>query len=183
MQNTADLSGKTVAFVATRGVEQVELTSPWQAVTQAGVTPRLVSVQAESITAMQGDWEHGDTFPVDVAAAEADAGDFDALVLPGGTLNADALRVDESVRAFVRDFVDQGKPIAAICHAPWTLIDADLVSGRTMTSYVSVRRDLENAGAVWKDEQVVVDGQLITSRSPEDLDAFNAALVEKLAEG
>ncbi|QCU77623.1 type 1 glutamine amidotransferase [Citricoccus sp. SGAir0253] len=177
------LQGKTIAFLATRGVEQVELTSPWEAVEAAGGRPVLVSPESGTITAMQGDWEHGDTFTVDREAAAASSAEFDGLVMPGGTLNADALRVDEDVRAFVRGFFDEHKPVAAICHAPWTLINAGVVSGRRLTSYHSLSEDLRNAGATWVDEEVVVDQGLTTSRNPGDLDAFNAKLVEEFAEG
>jgi protease I len=177
------LQGKTIAFLATRGVEQVELTSPWDAVKAAGGQPRLVSPQAETVTAMKGDWDHADDFTVDHQVGSVSAQDFDALVMPGGTLNADALRVDEDVQRFVRGFFEQHKPVAAICHAPWTLINAGVVQGRKLTSYHSLSEDLRNAGATWVDEEVVVDQGLTTSRNPGDLDAFNAKLVEEFAEG
>jgi protease I len=180
---TQQLQGQTIAFLATRGVEQVELTSPWEAVRQAGGTPALVSPQAGTITAMEGDWEHAKTFTVDHAVTTVTAADFDALVMPGGTLNADALRADEDVQAFVRGFFDGHKPVAAICHAPWTLINAGVVQGRRLTSYHSLSEDLKNAGATWVDEEVVVDQGLTTSRNPGDLEAFNAKLVEEFAEG
>lgn len=182
-ETTPDLTGTTVAFLATHGVEQVELTSPWEAVKAAGGTPVLVSVEKESITAMQQDWEHGDTFPVDRHVSEASAEDYAGLVMPGGTLNADTLRADEDVLTFVRAFFEQHKPVAAICHAPWTLINAGVVEGRTLTSYSSLELDLKNAGAQWVDQEVVVDSGLTTSRNPGDLDAFNAKVVEELAEG
>lgn len=177
------LSGKSVAFLATNGVEQVELTSPWEAVIAAGGTPALVSTEQGNITAMQGDWEHGESFPVDHHVGSVEPSAFDALVMPGGTLNADSLREDEDVLRFVRGFFEQHKPVAAICHAPWTLINAGVVEGRTMTSYSSLSADLKNAGANWVDEQVVVDEGLTTSRNPDDLDAFNAKMVEEIAEG
>ncbi|NUL46857.1 type 1 glutamine amidotransferase [Cellulosimicrobium funkei] len=180
---TQQLAGQTIAFLATRGVEQVELTSPWEAVQAAGGQPRLVSLESGSITAMNGDWEHADTFTVDHAAGSVSAADFDALVMPGGTLNADALRVDTGVQAFVRGFFEAHKPVAAICHAPWTLINAGVVQGRRLTSYHSLSEDLKNAGATWVDEEVVVDQGLTTSRNPGDLDAFNAKMVEEFAEG
>lgn len=180
---TAPLTGKTVAFLATDGVEQVELTSPWEAVLAAGGTPVLVSLEAGRITAMQSDWEHGESFDVNTAVKDAKAEDFHGLVMPGGTLNADALRVDEDVQAFVRSFFEQHKPVAAICHAPWTLIEAGVVEGRKLTSFPSLKTDLKNAGAQWVDEEVVVDAGLTTSRNPDDLDAFNAKVVEELAEG
>ena len=182
---TADLTGTTVAFlVAAEGIEQVELTGPWQAVVDAGGTPALVSPQAGTV---QG-FEHldkGDTFPVDVTVQDADPASYDALVLPGGVANPDALRTDPAAVAFAKAFVDAGKPVAAICHAPWTLIEADVVRGRRMTSWPSLQTDLRNAGAQWVDEEVVVDstgaGPLITSRKPDDLKAFNAALLDALA--
>ena len=182
-QTQQPLSGKSVAFLATNGVEQVELTSPWEAVIAAGGTPALVSTEQGDITAMQGDWEHGESFPVDHHVGSAEPSAFDALVMPGGTLNADSLREDEDVLRFVRGFFEQHKPVAAICHAPWTLINAGVVEGRTMTSYSSLSTDLKNAGANWVDEQVVVDEGLTTSRNPDDLDAFNAKMVEEIAEG
>lgn len=182
-QTQQPLSGKSVAFLATNGVEQVELTSPWEAVIAAGGTPALVSTEQGDITAMQGDWEHGESFPVDHHVGSVEPSAFDALVMPGGTLNADSLREDEDVLRFVRGFFEQHKPVAAICHAPWTLINAGVVEGRTMTSYSSISTDLKNAGANWVDEQVVVDEGLTTSRNPDDLDAFNAKMVEEIAEG
>ena len=179
----APLTGKTVAFLATNGVEQVELTSPWEAVIAAGATPVLVSPKSGTITAMQSDWDHGESFEVNTTVKDAKAEDFDGLVMPGGTLNADAMRVNKDAQAFVRAFFEQHKPVAAICHAPWTLIEAGVVEGRRLTSYPSLKTDLKNAGAQWVDEEVVVDNGLTTSRSPDDLDAFNAKLVEELSEG
>lgn len=180
---TQKLAGQTIAFLATSGVEQIELTSPWEAVQEAGGQPRLVSLDAGTITAMQGDWDHADSFTVDHAVATVGAADFDGLVMPGGTLNADALRTDAAVQAFVRGFFEAGKPVAAICHAPWSLIDAGVARGRTLTSYHSLAEDLKNAGATWVDESVVVDRGLTTSRNPGDLEAFNATLVEEFASG
>ena len=182
---TADLSGKTVAFlVAAEGIEQVELTSPWQAVVDAGGTPHLLSPEAGEVQA----YEHLDkarTFPVDRTVADADVTAYDGLVLPGGVVNPDALRTDAAAVALVKAFVDAGKPVAAVCHAPWTLVEAGVVRDRRMTSWPSLQTDLRNAGAQWVDEQVVVDtsgaGPLITSRNPDDLPAFNKALIKALA--
>ena len=178
--DAAPLAGRKVAFIATRGVEQPELTRPWEAVLAAGGTPHLLSTEAGTIQAMKGDWEHADTFDVDSTVSDADASAYAGLVLPGGTLNADAVRGDEEVQAFVRAVHDAGRPVAAICHAPWILIDAGLVEGRTLTSFESVRIDLQNAGATVKDEELVVDENLLTSRTPDDLDAFCAAIVEHM---
>ena len=177
------LAGRTIAFLATNGVEQIELTSPWEAVEAAGGSPVLVSPQADSITAMNDDWNHGDSFDVDVQLLAAEAKDYHALVLPGGTLNGDALRVDVDAVAFVKSFFEQHKPVAAICHAPWTLINAGVVEGRELTSYKSLEADLKNAGALWQDSEVVGDEGLVTSRNPGDLQAFNAKLVEEFGEG
>jgi protease I len=176
------LDGKTIAFLATDGVEQVELTKPWEAVREAGGAPELISLEDGEI---QG-FEHldkGDTFSVDRTAAAADAGAYDGLVLPGGVANPDFLRADKAAVAFVRAFFDAGKPVAAICHGPWTLIDAGVVEGRTLTSWPSLQTDLRNAGATWVDEEVHVDSGLVTSRNPDDLPAFCAKLVEEIAEG
>ncbi len=180
---TDKLNGHTIAFVATNGVEQDELTSPWNAVKEAGATPVLVSDQKDSITAMQGDWDHGDSFTVDRHISQAKAEDFDSVVLPGGTLNADALRTNEDVLQFVRDFFSAEKPVASICHGPWLLINAGVVEGRTVTSVDKISIDLKNAGANWVDKEVVVDNGLTTSRNPGDLEAFNAKLIEEAAEG
>src|SRR5512133_2550932 len=177
----ADLNGKTVAFlVAPEGIEQVELTEPWAAVEKAGGTPRLLSTQSGEVQAFHH-LDKGDTFPVDAVVADADPTSYDGLVLPGGVANPDALRLDEDAVAFVRAFVEADLPVAAICHAPWTLAEADVVRGRRMTSWPSLQTDLRNAGADWVDEEVVVDGHLITSRKPDDLDAFGAAIVEEFA--
>ena len=170
---TADLTGKKIAFIATNGVEEPELAEPWKAVQEAGGTPVLLSSEQGSITALQGDWDRGGSYAVDGTLADATADDFDALVLPGGTLNADNMRVEQDALRLVREFDVAGKPIAAICHAPWILIEAGLAQGRRLTSYHSLSTDLENAGAEWVDEEVVVDGRLVTSRNPGDLEAFN----------
>ena len=177
------MASKKVAFlVAPEGIEQVELTEPWAAVTDAGHEAVLVSTESGEVQ-MFHHLDKGDTRPVDKTVSEVSADDFDALVLPGGVANPDALRMDKGAVAFVRDMVASGKTVAAICHAPWTLINAGVVEGRTMTSYSSISTDLKNAGAHWVDEQVVVDEGLTTSRNPDDLDAFNAKMVEEIAEG
>jgi protease I len=182
-----ELSGKTVAFlVAPEGIEQIELTEPWKAVQEAGGTPKLVSTQPGEVQAFEH-LDKADTFAVDVTVDQAAVGDFDALVLPGGVANPDALRMDDGAVALVKAIFDAGKPVAAICHAPWTLVEADVVRGRRMTSWPSLQTDLRNAGADWVDEQVVIDttgaSTLITSRNPDDLKAFDAALVEHFAKG
>lgn len=165
-----------VAFlVAPEGIEQVELTEPWQAVIDAGGTPKLVSTESGRVQAFHH-LDKADTFPVDQTVDQARVGDFDGLVLPGGVANPDALRMNEKAVAFARGFFDAGKPVAAICHAPWTLIEADVVRDRTLTSWPSLRTDVRNAGGTWVDEQVKVctggPNKLITSRKPDDLKAF-----------
>lgn len=176
---TNELSGKTIAFLMTDGFEQVEMTSPWKAVTAAGATPKLVALQEGEVRGFHGDTESGDTFTVDATAEGAHASDYDALVLPGGVVNADSLRIDAAAQRFAREFFDARKPVAAICHAPWLLIEVNAVVQRTMTSYKTLETDLRNAGAQWVDKEVVLDDGLVTSRSPEDLDAFNATLIEE----
>lgn len=177
-QSGKELDGSTVAFLATDGYEDSELVSPWRAVTEAGAEARLVAPKGGAITGKKG---HQQT--VDVEAARASAGDFDALVLPGGVVNADHLRTDEASRDFARAFFEQHKPVGVICHGAWILIEADVVDGRTLTSYPSLRTDLTNAGAIWVDEEVVVDQGLVSSRTPDDLPAFNRKLVEEIGEG
>lgn len=176
------IAGKKVAFLLTDGVEQVELTSPWQAVKDAGGEPTLVALKRGRLQGFNGT-DKGDTFDVDITVGEANAGDFDALVLPGGVVNADHLRVDGDAQAFARSFFEQHKPVASICHGPWLLIDAGVVRGRSLTSYHTLQTDLKNAGANWSDQEVVVDQGLVTSRNPDDLPAFNNKLVEEIAEG
>ena len=176
------LDGKTIAFLATDGVEQVELTEPWKAVQDAGGTPELISLEDGEVQGFNH-LDKADTFPVDHTAADADASRYDGLVLPGGVANPDFLRADQDAVGFVRAFFDSGKPVAAICHGPWTLIDAGVVRGRTLTSWPSLQTDLRNAGARWVDEEVVVDQGLVTSRKPDDLPAFCAKLVEEFCEG
>jgi protease I len=177
-----ELSGKRVAVLATDGVEQVELDEPWQALLEAGAQPTLVGLAAGSITAYDH-IEAGDTRTVDVALADADPDGYDALVLPGGVINGDFVRADADAVEFVSAFFDADKPVAAICHAPWVLIEAGVVRGRRMTSWPSLQTDLRNAGADWVDEEVVVDGNLTTSRKPDDLAAFTKAIVEQFAAG
>jgi protease I len=177
------LDGKTIAFlVANEGVEQVELTEPWKAVEQAGGTPELISIEPGQVQAFNH-LDKADTFGVDRTVGEADASRYDGLVLPGGVANPDFLRADDEAVAFVRAFFDDAKPVAAICHGPWTLIDAGVVKGRTLTSWPSIKTDLRNAGATWVDEEVHVDEGLVTSRNPDDLPAFCAKLVEEFCEG
>ena len=178
-----DMGGKKVAFLLKRGVEQPELTEPWATLESAGAQPVLVSEEPGTITALIGDWDRGDDFTVDLTLDEADPGDYDALVLPGGTLNSDKIRTNPKAIAFVKAFMDAGKPVASICHGPWILIEAGVVEGRTLTSTARIATDLKNAGAHWVDSEVVVDGNLLTSRSPRDLPAFNAALLEAVARG
>ncbi len=176
-----DLTGKKIAFaVAKEGIEQIELTSPWEAVRDAGGQPVLVSVEKGQVQAFNH-FDKADTFDVDDTFADADATSYDGLVLPGGVGNPDALRTDAAAVAFVKAFFDADKPVAAICHAPWSLVEADVVRGRTLTSWPSLQTDLRNAGATWKDEEVVVDGNLVTSRKPDDLPAFNEAAVSAFA--
>lgn len=176
------LKGKRIAFLATDGFEQVELTKPWDAVKQAGGKPELVSLKSGTIQGMNHD-EKADTFEVNALVDNVSAEDYDGLVLPGGVANPDTLRTSETAVDFVRDFFKQGKPVAAICHGPWTLVEADVVKGRTVTSWPSLKTDLRNAGAIWVDKQCVCDHGLVTSRNPNDLPAFCAKAVEEFAEG
>jgi protease I len=176
------LDRKKIAFVATHGVEQVELTEPWDAVKQEGGQPELLSLEEGQIQGFNH-LDHGDKFDVDKTVASASSDDYDGLVLPGGVANPDFLRVDEDVQSFVRSFFEAGKPVGAICHGPWTLIDAGVAKGLTLTSWPSLRTDLTNAGATWIDQEVHVDRGLTTSRNPDDLPAFCAKIVEEFAEG
>ncbi|HZS09983.1 MAG TPA: type 1 glutamine amidotransferase domain-containing protein [Blastocatellia bacterium] len=176
------LSGKKVAILVADGFEQVELTEPKKALEQAGAQTAIVSPASGQVKG----WKHtewGDTFPVDVPLAQARVDDYDALVLPGGVMNPDKLRRNQQALQLVRAFFDAGKPVAAICHGPWTLIDAGIVKGRKLTSYESIQTDLKNAGARWVDEEVVVDNGLVTSRKPDDIPAFNRKMIEEFAEG
>jgi deglycase len=177
------LQGKRVAFVvAPEGAEQIELTEPWKAVENEGGKPELVST-AEGVIQAFNHLDRGDTFKVDRTVADATPSDYDGLVLPGGVANPDLLRMDEDAVAFIRGFFEQGKPVAAICHASWTLVEADVLRGRRITSFPSLRTDIRNAGGNWVDEEVVVDEGLVSSRRPDDLPAFCAKLVEELCEG
>ena len=176
------LSGKRVAFLATDMVEQVELTGPWEALQNAGATLELISNKDGQIQGFNH-YDKADKFKVDKTVEEVGASDYDALVLPGGVGNPDTLRLDENAVQFVHDFFEQGKPVGAICHAPWMLIEAGVVRDRTVTSWPSLRADLRNAGAHRVDEEVVVDDGLVTSRWPDDIPAFNKKLIEEFAEG
>jgi protease I len=178
-----DLSDAKVAFlVANEGVEQVELTEPWKAVEAAGAQPVLVAPESGEVQAFDH-LDKADTFPVDRTVDQVEVEEFAGLVLPGGVANPDQLRTDDGAVAFVRDFVASGKPVAAICHAPWTLIEAGVLQGRTITSWPSLQTDVRNAGATWVDEEVHVDAGIVTSRNPDDLPAFCKMLVEELHEG
>jgi protease I len=182
MLMASELEGKRVAFLFTEGVEQVELTEPREALRNAGADVDLVSLQAGEVQ-MFNHLDKGDTVTADRAVADADAADYDALVIPGGVANPDALRTDEEAVRFVRDFFEQDKPSGIICHGPWLLVETGVAKGRTVTSWPSLRTDLRNAGANWVDEQVVVDNGLVTSRNPDDLPAFCAKIIEEFAEG
>jgi protease I len=176
------LTGKRVAFLATDGFEQVELTEPWKALQQAGAKVELVSLQSGQIQGMHH-FEKGDKFPVDRLVTDVSCDDYDALVLPGGLANPDTLRMNEDAVALAASFIKAAKPVAAICHGPWLLVEADVVSGRTLTSWPSLRTDVQNAGGKWVDEQVHCDNGLVTSRRPDDLPAFCAKAIEEIAEG
>lgn len=177
-----NLEGKKVAILTENGFEQVELTSPLEALREAGATVHIVSPQKEKVKG----WEHdhwGDEFPVDVALDEANPEDYDALMLPGGVMNPDALRVNEKAVAFAKHFLEAGKPLAAICHGPQLLIETGMLEGRNMTSYPSLKTDLMNAGVQWEDKEVITDQGLVTSRKPDDLPAFNKKMIEEVGEG
>ena len=176
-----DLSGRRIAILATDGVEQVELQRPREAVQDAGADTDLISIHDGEIQAMNHDTEPGDTFSVDRRVSDASPDDYDALILPGGTCNPDRLRMDSAAVAFVRDFVNSGKPVGVICHGPWTLVEADVVRGRRITSWPSVRTDLRNAGAEVVDEEVVVDANITSSRKPDDLPAFCDTIVREFS--
>jgi protease I len=180
---TEELKGKRIAFlVANEGVEQIELTEPWKAIKGAGAQADLLTLENDKIQGFNH-LDKGDTFDPDGVVSEADANDYDGLVLPGGVANPDFLRMDEDAVAFARAFFEGGKPVAAICHGPWTLVEAGVVRGRTLTSWPSLQTDIRNAGGEWVDEEVHVDEGLVTSRKPDDLEAFCAKAVEEFAEG
>jgi protease I len=178
----AELNGKRVAILATDMFEQVELVEPRKAVEEAGADVELLSLKPGEIQGFNH-YDQADTFPVEKAVRDVSADDYDALLLPGGVGNPDTLRMHDDAVAFVRSFFEQGKPVAAICHAPWMLVEADVVRGRRLTSFWSIKTDVENAGGNWVDEPVVVDEGLVTSRSPKDLPAFCPKVVEEFAEG
>ncbi|MFW0789796.1 type 1 glutamine amidotransferase domain-containing protein [Gordonia sp. CPCC 205333] len=183
MTTVTPLHGRTVAILAAGGVEQVELTEPRMAVEEAGARTVLVSLRAGTIQAMNHDVEKSETFEVDRLVSEVRADEFDALLLPGGTTNPDKLRQDAAAVDFVKQIVEAGKPVGVICHGPWILVEADVVAGRTLTSYPSVRTDIRNAGGNFVDKPVVVDSGLVSSRRPDDLPQFCAKIVEVFAEG
>jgi protease I len=177
-----ELKGKRVAIVATDMVEQVELTEPRKALDEAGATTELISIEPGKIQGFNH-YDKGDEIPVDRTIEEASADEYDALLLPGGVGNPDTLRTDENVVSFIRGFFEQGKPVAAICHGPWTLVEAGVVRNRTLTSWPSIQTDIRNAGGKWVDEEVHADQGLVTSRKPDDIPAFNAKMIEEFAEG
>lgn len=174
------LQDRKIAVLATDGVEQIELTTPWEALTRAGAKPQLVSLEDGEIQAMNH-LDKGDTFAVDATVSEVDARDFSGLLIPGGVANPDKLRMDEGAVTFVREFFELNKPVAAICHAPWMLVEADVVRGRTVTSYPSLKTDVRNAGGEWVDKMVQVDQRLVTSRKPDDLPAFCDKMLDVFA--
>ena len=177
-----ELQGKKIAFLAADMFEEVELTKPWQALEEAGANVELVSLKEGEIQGFNH-YDKAGSFKVDKTVEEAKASDYDGLVLPGGVGNPDNLRQDENAVHFVREFFEQGKPVGAICHAPWTLVEAGVVRGRTLTSFPSLQTDIRNAGGNWVDEEVHVDSGLVTSRKPDDIPAFNRKLIEEFVEG
>ena len=177
-----EISGRRVAFIAADGVEQVELTEPWNAVEQAGGRPELVSLKPGEIQGFNH-LDKGDRFPVDATYDEVSPDDYDALVIPGGVANPDIERTDPRAVSFVKSFFDAGKPVGAICHGPWMLVEADVLRGRTIAAWPSLKTDIRNAGGTWVDEVVHTENGLVTSRKPADLPAFSAKLIEEIAEG
>jgi protease I len=178
----SQLNGKTIAILATNGFEQSELLEPKKALEDAGATTKVISLESGEIKGWK-DKNWGDSVKVDAVVGDVSASDFDGLVLPGGQMNPDILRADEKAVSFVRDFFEQHKPVGAICHGPWLLVEADVLDGRNVTSYHSIKTDVKNAGGNWVDQEVVTDQGLVTSRSPKDLPAFNAKLIEEFGEG
>ncbi|MFL5859856.1 MAG: type 1 glutamine amidotransferase domain-containing protein [Solirubrobacteraceae bacterium] len=178
-----ELKGKKIAIIATDGVEQVELTEPREAVQDAGADAELLSLEEGQIQAMNSDINPAEKFSVDKTISDASADDYDGLLLPGGTVNADRLRMSDDVVSFVQTFFSSGKPVGVICHGPWTLVEADVVRDRTLTSFPSLQTDIRNAGGKWVDQEVVVDEGLVSSRNPDDLPAFCSKIVEEFAEG
>lgn len=179
---TRDIRGKKVAILTENGFEEVELTSPKKALEEAGVIVQIISPQKDKVKA----WDHDHwsiELPVDVELSKANPEDYDMLVIPGGVMNPDKMRTNKDCIAFAQHFIEQGKPLATICHGPQLLIETGMISDRKMTSYFSIKTDLENAGAIWEDKEVVVDNGLVTSRSPKDLEAFNKKMLEELSEG
>jgi protease I len=177
-----ELQGKRIAFLATDGVEQIELVEPWKAIEQAGGEPELLSIQPGKIQGFEH-LDRGEEFSVDKHVSQGDPDDYDGLVLPGGVANPDSLRMDEDAVRFVKNFFETGKPVGVICHGPWTLVEAGVVKGREITSWPSLQTDIRNAGGNWVDEEVVVDAGLVSSRKPDDLPAFCAKIVEEFGEG
>lgn len=186
MQNSANnsksLQGKKIAFLVTDGFEQIELTTPWEQIKLAGAETELIALEDGKVQGFNH-LDKGDAFQVDKSVADVSADDYDGLVLPGGVANPDALRTDQNAVEFVRGFFTEHKPVAAICHAPWTLVEADVLKGRKLTSWSSLRTDIQNAGGNWVDQEVVVDQGLVTSRKPDDLEAFCSKAIEEFAEG
>ena len=181
-ENRKSLEGKTIAFLVTDGFEQVELTTPWEQIKLAGAETELIALKDGKVQGFNH-LDKGDAFQVDKTVADASAEDYDGLVLPGGVANPDALRTDQNAVEFVRAFFNEKKPVAVICHGPWTLVEADVVHGRKLTSWPSLRTDIQNAGGNWVDQEVVVDQGLVSSRKPDDLEAFCSKAIEEFAEG
>lgn len=182
MADNGRIQGKRVAILATDGFEESELLKPKQALEAAGAQTTVVSIKSGEIKSWrEKNW--GDPIPVDMTVEQANVNDFDALMLPGGVINPDQLRMNDDAVAFVQDFYDAGKPIGAICHGPWMLVEADVVEDRTLTSWPSLATDIQNAGGIWVDEEVVADEGIVTSRNPSDIPAFSAKLIEEIAEG